>query len=384
MYNEIMNSEEQNFITDLYQKTLVKVRSQVGRLDGIFPYSATNGCYSDKGAENIFWWTNSFWSGLLWQMFYASKDESFKQQAVANEERLDNALKQFYGLHHDVGFMWLHTSVAHFQFNKNEESFNRALHAATLLAGRFNIKGQFIRAWNKPFVGASSLGYLIIDSMMNLPLLYWASKQTGDPRFNHIANAHANTVMQQAVRSEGSVAHIVNFDAFTGQCLGAVAGQGYSPTSSWSRGQAWALYGFALSYRHSQNRLYLATAEKIAAYFIGHIEKSNFIALCDFTAPDEPIIYDSSASLCAACGLLELTAYVDRAKADYYREIAYKIVHNTSKKWANFDANSDGLIDGATTAYYDKAGHHINLIYGDYFFVEALLRLLGKNYFCWG
>ncbi|MDR2008074.1 MAG: glycoside hydrolase family 88 protein [Alphaproteobacteria bacterium] len=379
-----MNNQQENLLNELYDKLVVKMESQVQRMGGIFPYSAVGGKYTDRGAENIFWWTNSFWSGILWQMYKATGNDIFKKQAENNELRLDESFDKFYGLHHDVGFTWLHTAAINYRLTNNERSLNRAMHAATLLAGRFNPVGHFIRAWNKPFNGGDTTGYLIIDSMMNLPLLYWASKQTQDPRFEFIAAAHANTVKTKMLRENGSLAHIGNFDAYTGELIETPAGQGYAAGSEWSRGQAWGLYGFALSYRHTKNLEYLDIAQKVAANFISNIEKTDYIALVDFKSPSSPVLYDTSATLCAACGLLELAQYVDADKKQYYTDMAFKIIASTAAKYADWNPQQDGLIGGGAVAYHDKSGHNINLIYGDYFFVEALLRLLKRDTFMWG
>lgn len=179
---------------------------------------------------------------------------------------------QYYGLHQDVGFMWLPTSVANYKITGNEDSRKRALHAANLLAGRFNLAGGFIRAWNDS-EKLDTRDWAIVDCMMNLPLLYWASEETSNPQFKQIAIVHADTAMKASVKPDGSVHHIVEFNPFLGGVVKTYDGQGYEGGSSWARGQAWALYGFMMSYMHTQKVEYLHTAQRVAHYFIANIGK---------------------------------------------------------------------------------------------------------------
>ena len=134
--------------------------------------------------HGLHWWTNGFWGGLMWQLYHATKDSRYAEIARYSEERLDLCFDQFTKLHHDVGFMWMPTAVADYRLNVSADSLQRGLHVATLLAGRFNLNGRFIRAWNEKWHGHDNVGSAgSIDCMMNLSLLYWASEVTGDPRF---------------------------------------------------------------------------------------------------------------------------------------------------------------------------------------------------------
>ena len=150
--------------------------------------------------------------------------------------------------------------------------------------------------------------------MMNIPLLYWAGQITGDPRFQQIAVNHADTVASYLVREDGSCGHIACINPDTGELEHILGGQGYSETSSWSRGQSWILYGFALSYRHTKNKKYLDIAKKTAHYFISNIALTGYIPLCDFRQPASAAYTDTSAGLCAACGLLEIAEHVDECE----------------------------------------------------------------------
>ena len=216
--------------------------------------------------------------------------------------------------------------------------------------------------------------------MMNIPLLYWASKETGDDRFKYIAMSHADKTMKYHVREDGSVNHINEYNTETGEFVKSHGGQGYSDESSWSRGQAWAVYGFTLSYMHTGEKRYLDTARKVANYFISAV-CSDWLPRCDFRAPAEPVVYDSSAGLIAANGLIELSKCVGEYEAQMYFDAAVKLVKAISDKFADWSEDTDAIIGYGTERY--GRGEHIDMVYSDYYFVEALNKLKGFNTFLW-
>lgn len=338
-------------------------------------YQAVDGEYKeDKAKTDIIWWTNGFDPGIYWQLNNYRANDDFVKAAQTQEAELDKAFDKYQGLHHDVGFMWLPSAVEDYRVTNNERSYWRGRHAADLLAGRFNLAGNYLRSWNK-----DRAGWVIIDSMFNIQLLYWASEVTKDPRFRMMADAHAHTVINHHVRSDGSVAHIVVFDPETGEEIKTLGGQGYAEGSSWSRGQAWAVAGFAYAYRHTKKPEYLATSKRVANYFIANIAQTVFVPRIDFRAPEIENDTDTSAAAAAACGLLELADSVEKNDAQLYRDSAIKILHVISDRFANYDKSKDGILTGSATAYHDENGHNVNLNYGDYFFIEALLRLINKD-----
>lgn len=373
-------SDDVKWAEDVLKKLNAKLSAECFRMKGVIPYIPQDGRYRDiDTGEGIYWWTNGFWSGMLWQMYYAAGDEGYRTLAEAVEERLDEALEGFEGLYHDVGFMWLHSSVANYRLTGNAVSRRRGLHAANILAGRYNPAGKFIRAWN-----GDRAGWIIIDCMMNIPLLYWASKETGDPRFAYIAQNHADTAIQTLVRPDGSCNHIAVLSPETGECLEIPGGQGYASGSSWSRGQAWAVYGYALSFRHTGRQRYLDTAKKIAHYVIANFAQHGWLPVVDFRAPHDPVKYDSTAAMIAACGLLEIAEHAGEYEKPLYMDAALKILRSCEKAFADWDSEHDGIIGKGTTAYHDgPATTEVPIIYADYFFTEAVLRLLGKDFLIW-
>lgn len=374
-----LDENNQKWLDKIYEKIMAKMSAQCDRIGDKIPYIAEGGVYrEDKAQTDIVWWTNGFWPGMLWQMYHATGEEKYKVAANGVEDKLDQAFDKYTGLHHDVGFMWLHSAVANYRITGNERSLARGLHAAHLLAGRYNPRGKFIRSWNR-----DRAGWVIVDSMMNVPLLYWAEDVIDDPHFKYIAMDHVDTVMNNTVRQDGSCNHIIVLDPTNGELLETPGGQGYASGSSWSRGQAWAIYGFALSYLHTDKKEYLDTAKKVAHYFISQIDLTDGVALLDFRAPKEPVYWDSTAGVCAACGLLEIANHVPALEKDFYINAAIKILKATDKKFCNWDINYDSIVQMGSGSYFTEHDKHVPIIYGDYFFIEAVLRLLDKDILIW-
>lgn len=357
----------QEWITDFWNRIESKLAIVAPQVETPFPYTTdTHGKFVAFRDET--WWTNGFWAGIMWLAFKETGNKCYKDIAIASEEALDRAFLSFDGLHHDVGFMWLPSAVEHYRIDGNEKSKSRGMHAATLLAGRFNCMGEFIRAWNR-----DHLGWVIIDSMMNIPLLHWAYKETGDPRFYHIAVKHADTVMRNFVREDGSVHHIVELDPQTGEVISIPIGQGYASGSSWSRGQAWAIYGFALSYQHTGDLKYLEVAKRVADYFIEHLSEDG-VPVVDFKAPVKPVMKDTAAAAVAASGMIELMTLVEENEKERYEAQVEKLLKGL-KKNCDFELDKQSVLQNGTERYHGTTGIHIPIIYGDYYLIEALLKI---------
>lgn len=365
------------------ERTAHKLEKVAQRSAEKIPYTTVDGVHDDKsGDKEIGWWTNGFWGGIMWQMYTLTGKEIYRNIAEQNENKLDADLMDYEKLDHDNGFKWLPTAVADYRVTGNRSSKNRGLLAAGNLAGRYNCAGKFIRAWNDwPNSKVDRRGWAIIDCMMNLPLLYWASEETGDPRFSQIAANHADTAMKAFIRGDGSANHIVEFDPASGEMIKSYGGQGYGEGSSWTRGQSWGLYGFMLSYLHTQNNAYLETAERIANYFIANIPDSGLIPV-DFRQPEDVKLEDSTAAAIASCGLIELARQKDGRQQKIYLNAALKMLQALTKNSFNWNEEEDNLLTKCTAAYHDKK-HEFSIIYGDYFFLEALMKLTDKELFIW-
>jgi unsaturated chondroitin disaccharide hydrolase len=365
---------------DLYlDKIKTKVLSEIDRNKVGIPYMSKGRQFSDKGSTDPGWWTNGFFAGSLWQLYSYFRIEEFKNQAIKNEEILDQVFDYFYRVDHDAGFMWLHTSVANYKYTGNEVARLRGFKAASALTSRFNINGSYIRAWNRE----EAVGWAIIDSMMNIPLLFWASEEFLDPRFKTIAIKHADTLQRHLIRPDGSSGHIAAFDSNTGEFRELLAGQGYSSDSSWSRGQGWSIYGYALTYKHTKDIKYLETAKRAANYFLSNVLQTNYIPRIDFRAPTIDLDTDTSAGLIAACGMLEISKYIPDEEKNMYIDGSKKIVQTILENYCNFDESVDGIVYGGAVGYREGDERDVALIYADYFLIEYLLKIKNKELDLW-
>ncbi|PZE20266.1 glycosyl hydrolase [Paenibacillus xerothermodurans] len=360
-------------LPDLWDALQQKVDRMILQIGGKSPHvaPADTGVYDDMRHD---WWTSGFWPGILWIMHEMTGKEHYKQAAWRWDELFEQKSIQANNFHHDVGFQYLPTAVIKYKLTGDEDGKRRGLLAANFLAGRFNIAGNFLRAWNQ-----DKTGWAIVDSSMNLSILFWAAEEISDPRFTHIAKAHADTVVNRFIREDGSVNHILSFDPLTGEFIEPLGGQGAGPDSSWSRGAAWALHGMANTYRYTADTAYLRAAQRVAHYFLAMLPADG-VAHWDFRAAEsldsEP--RDTSAASCAASGLLELAAALPAVQARPYREAAERILLSLTQNYATWDRPDHEAILVAGTGN-KPAGQNINvsLIYGDYFYVEALAKLQG-------
>lgn len=372
-----MRLQHEAFTESVLQKLKKKMPIALKKAQGLdfIPYTVKDGAWQPGPVDGLCWWTNGFWPGEMWEMYRLTGEEAYRAEAERAEAMLDSAFREFDHLHHDVGFMWLLSSGANFRMTGNDVSRKRTLLAAHLLSGRFNPLG-FIRAWN-----GDNVGWAIIDCMMNLPVLYWASEMTGDPRYCLIAMHHADTSMKHFVRPDGSCNHIVIFDALNGDFLDNPGGQGVTSGSSWSRGQAWALYGFTLSWLHTGKQEYLDTAKRVANYFISQCPDG--VPRCDFRQSAEPDIRDNAAGNIAASGLLELSRAVPECEAGIYFDAAIRLLQAQEASCADWSENTPAIFTKCTSAYHDIPGRHIQMNYGDFYFAEAIGKLLGEKRLAW-
>ena len=376
------------WIDSTWKKIDDKLKVVAPRTMGLHPYSSIDGKHvpvyktnRETGEKTIdyTWWTNGFWGGLLWLMYLDTKNELYKDCAIDQEDLLDKAYENIDGLHHDVGFMWHLTSGANYRITGSQKSRTRNLLAAAFLAARYNIKGNFIRAWGP----IDNEGLTIIDTMMNIHLLYWAYREKKDKNYLYVANAHADMAMRDHVRPDGSVIHMVKHNPETGEVIETLGGQGYEDGSSWARGQGWALYGFTLAHIHSGNKEYLDTAKKIAHYVISCICEDDYRVRVDLRAPEDPVIIDSTAAGLIACGLIEIAKLAGEHEKKIYINAAIKILKSIDKYCCNYDENEDALVLKGSHSYHRLEQREIPIVYGDFYYVEAMSKLRGNEFLIW-
>lgn len=326
-------------------------------------------------------WTNGFWTGELWLAYECTGKKELAEAALKQTESFRFRMEhQIETDTHDLGFLYSPSCVAAYKLMKEERAKETAMMAADKLLERFHEKGQFIQAWGK--LDEPENYRLIIDCLLNLPLLYWASEVTGNPVYAERAKAHIHTALKVLIRPDDSTYHTFYFDTETGEPLRGVTHQGYSADSAWSRGQAWGIYGIALSYRYTKDQSYVKLFERVADYFISHLPE-NLIPYWDFVFTDgsgEP--RDSSAGAIAACGMLEMAKYLPKEQAEYYTGIAGRLMKALYDTCAvKSPEESDGQllhgVYGRKTPYNDCIDHGIDEcnLWGDYYYLEGLVRL---------
>lgn len=355
---------------EVMQRLEPKVNGMIKQIGTRSPHAAgADGRYDNPDTD---WWTSGFWPGMLWIMYDMTGNEAYKDAAWPWDETIGAWFAQpTEELHHDVGFQFLATAVIKHTLTGDADGLRRGLEAANYLAARYNPAGRFIRAWN-----GDKHGWVIIDCMMNISLLFWASRVTGDPRYRHIAVSHAETAMAYGVREDGSTKHILSFDAATGAYIENFGGQGYSPDSCWSRGSAWGLYGFTNTFSHTGDVRFLNTAKRIAHYFIAALPEDH-VPHWDFRlADDKRMFRDSSAAAIAASGLLELAELVRPGEQRVYADAAERILRSLTENYATWDQPDHEaiLLHGAASG---DSLTDVSLIYGDYYYIEAVAKLNG-------
>lgn len=381
----LLNDRQRRWINEVWEKLQKKLKAECVRTGTDIPFIPIQGRYKDcMMPGGLSWWTNGFWPGILWQMYHATGEEVYRMAAAGTVKRLSGILEEPQKLDHDIGFLILPGAVAEYRLTGNPDCRAMGIRAADYLAGRFHENGNFIQAWDKNPLAEDVSGWMIVDCMLNIPLLYWASLETGDHRYADIADRHAMTAMHRLLRPDGSCSHIAAFDPLTGEFLKALGGQGYGDGSSWSRGQGWAVYGFALAYRNNGNPAFLDAAKRSAHYCISAMAGCGWLPPVDFRAPAEPVCYDSGAGAIIACGLLETAEHVPALEQPMYHTAALRILQACEAKFALWEPDSDGILSGGGMMYHNDRLAGQAFIYNDYFLLEAVLRLLEKHFMIWG
>lgn len=326
-------------------------------------------------------WTSSFWTGQLWLAWELSGRRDFlaaaRSQIADYRRRLDEraAVET-----HDLGFLYTLSCVAAWRLEGNAEARAAALKAATLLLARYHEKAGIIQAWGN-LSDPAQRGRIIIDCAMNLPLLFWASEETGDPYYREAAARHLFAANTHLLRPDASSYHTFFFDVESGAPLRGSTAQGRSDASCWARGQAWAILGLALNYRYLRDPELLETASRLSHYFLNRLPE-DLVCYWDlsFTGGPESAAEerDSSAAAIAACGLLELAGHLpvaDPRRRPFENAAARIGVSLATGYTAAGRPEADGLLLHAVYSKPEGKGVDESCIWGDYFYLELLARL---------
>jgi len=375
---------------DTVLKALDEASKQVARNLPQFTYQ----CQNHSSIRNFYppcennQWTCGFWPGEVCLAYEHTKNPVFIHAAsILSESFLSRIEQKIEVDHHDMGFLYTPSCVSLFKLNGDKRARNAALLAADQLLTRFQEKGSFLQAWGP--MGAKENYRFIIDCLMNLPLLYWASEETGDEKFRTIAIRHTQTCLNYSFRPDGSTFHTFFMDPATGEPVRGETCQGYRADSSWARGQAWGIYGLALSYRYTNDSLCIELFRKAATYFLSRLPE-DLVPYWDliFTEGDEP--RDSSSASIAACGFLEMAQYLPGEEQQYYVSKAKQMMQSLYEHYRVKDPSlSNGLVLHGT--YSKKSPYNTCtpegvdecVSWGDYFYMEALTRLAGSWHSYW-
>lgn len=348
-----------------------------------FPGANTEGLVYPVERENVEW-TTSFFSGILWLLYEHTGESGYLDTLERHLESFyERVEKPGYVDMHDLGFLYNLSCYPAALLQNNERALACFLKAADYLKARYFPQAGIIQAWgdlNDP----NNRGRMIIDCLLNLPLLYQAARITGDRTYHDMAYRHAKQAQRHLVRPDDSTYHTFYMDVETGAPRFGRTAQGYSDSSCWARGQAWGVYGFALSYHHTGDRSFLDTACRLLDYYLAHLPEDGvcYWDLC-FTQGEQP--RDSSAAAITCCGILELLRHLPltHPRREAYENALNRTMTSLARSYTTRNLpQADGLLLHGVYSIPHNRGIDECMIWGDYYYVEALFRLLygGRTY----
>jgi hypothetical protein len=337
-------------------------------------------------------WVSGFYPGSLFYLYQYCGDTTLSHEAVKRLKLLEKL--QFVTTSHDLGFMMYNSFGNAYRLFHDPDYKDILVQSAKSLATRFNPKVGCIKSWNevKSLDSKRVLHFpVIIDNMMNLELLFFASRVTGNPYYKDIAIKHAETTLKNHFRPDYSSYHVVDYDTATGKVKTKETEQGFSDNSTWARGQAWAIYGFTMMYRETRDKKYLTAVQKMADFFLDNpnlpkdkipywdfnVNQPGYTPLWKYDPNKYPVVpRDASAAAITASALIELSAYVDKAAGKKYLEDARFILKSLSSPQYRAPAGENGgfILMHSCGGVPGDAEVDVPLSYADYYYIEALTR----------
>ncbi len=354
-----------------------KLRRSATRMDPSNGYPRSTGANGQWEQRPVEQWTSGFFAGTLWYMAALQRSTDWRTLARRWTDELE-ADKNLTNTH-DLGFLIFNSFGHGYLLGGGSHYKDVVLQASRSLASRFNSRVGLIKSWDteRNTDGRETWKYpVIIDNMMNIELLFWSAANGGGPRLGDIASAHALKTAQLFLRPDGSVAHVALFDPATGKLERLTTWQGYSDSSAWARGQAWAIYGFARAYGRTRNPVLLKAAQRAADFFIANLPADG-VPYWDFRAPNIPAAErDASAAAIAASGLVDLARTTSGSTRARYRSAAQRIMSSLATDYLAPES-SDGILVHAVGSRPQNSEVDVGLVYADYYFVEAIARMKG-------
>lgn len=325
-------------------------------------------------------WTVGFWPGILWCDYEFTHSEEIKKAAIHYTELLQ-PLTALPAYDHDLGFQFFCSYGNAYRLTGNEQYKQILLNAADTLATLFNPTVGTILSWPREVKPRNWPHNTIIDNMMNLEMLFWAAKNGGNKRLYDIAVCHAETTMKTQFREDGGCYHVVVYDTITGNFIKGLTHQGYADSSLWARGQAWAIYGYTMVYRETQDKKFLRFAEKVSDVYLSRLNKNEYVPYWDFdapTIPNEP--KDASAAAIVASALLDLSQLEDnREKSEKYKAAAIHMLAELSSEKYQSRYRKPSFLLHSTGHYPNGSEIDASIIYADYYYIEALIKYKRNN-----
>lgn len=384
-------SSESLFVRQNLEFAGRQINRMLQAVDGDSSFPRTTNAEGKLVSTNMYDWTPGFFPGSLWYAYEFSREPALKKQAIQWTEKLE-PLKDFTE-HHDLGFMMYCSFGNAYRLTGDVRYKEYLVQAARSLSTRFDQKVGCIKSWNtfRSWHGDQLYRYpVIIDNMMNLELLFFATKMTGDSSFYRTAVTHANTTLKNQFRKDYSSYHVICYDTATGKVLAKETAQGYADNSTWARGQAWAIYGYTMAYRETKDPKYLKAAMGMADWYILNKNlPADMVPYWDFNFKDKGYTpgvnsyanksslehRDASAAAITASGLLELSVYTGK-KGRTYRDAAVKMLHSLAgpEYKATEGQNGNFLLKHCVGSIPHQTEIDVPLVYADYYFLEALHR----------
>lgn len=317
-------------------------------------------------------WTSGFYPGNLWQLYKLTGKEAFKNKAVEWTAFIEK--EKYNGGTHDMCFKIYSSFGEGFEITKNEHYKDVIVESANTLITRFNENVGSLRSWD---FNADIWEFpVIIDNMMNLELLFEATRISGDSIYHNIAVKHANTTLKNHFREDNSSYHVVVYDTVSGGVKSKVTHQGFNDNSAWARGQSWGIYGFTMCYRYTQDPKYLEQAEKSAAFYLQHAKlPEDGIPYWDFDDPKIPnAVKDVSAATIVASALVELSMYTNN---DAYLDYSNKVLNSLKSEEyiIPIDIEAPFILKHSTGNWPKNDEMDGPIVYGDFYFLELMLRI---------
>lgn len=335
----------------------------------------------EKNPDN---WTTGFWSGQVWLAYQYTQNEKYRRVGKAHTQTFKERMHNYFNGdrklseldHHDIGFLYLLSTKADYQLTKDKEALDITLKSADILMQRYLEKAGILQAWGDMSDPAQQ-GRIIIDCNLNVPLLYFAHKHTGDAKYKVAAENHLKQAVKTLIRADGSTYHTYFFDVETGKPKFGNTHQGYSDSSCWARGQAWGILGFALAYGFNKQAEFLNRSKQLAHYFLNRLPE-DLVCNWDLIFTNDDGIRDTSSAAIAAIGLLEISKYDQNP---IYKKAALSITKSLIENYMGND--KEGLLKEGVYYYHGNIGITEYLIFGDYYFMELLLRIYQNDKSFW-